>query len=443
VPLAFEVKEMKIALIGPNPTNNLYHIGVSLRRSGHKVVLFNDSWYISDQPVWHHRSIELPSSHPLLSGFSGPEGLELMRQIERDLEWENPDWVKRFYEDFTYSGRLSAKALRIAFSLSYGYTIFRRLLNSSSKRMLKRAYQSLIKMLTEIEEYDLIIAIGSFDLYAYLIGKPYAIVAYGPESPENVLAKKDKIGPMRGARWILTSGALMLQYLKQLGLESKFKFLPLPVDTDLYRPMDRTDLCDISSRLDSISLEGKFVFLVPSRLDFAYKGIDKVIRAFKRLVKYHDRARLILIKWGVDAEKVERLIESLDLQGFCALYPNMLSDPKLVRLYNYADVILDQFPKTLGEAGRMGALGDVGRKVLATGKPLISSFDSAANSPIYDELPPVIYAYTEKEICKAMAELIENPKYVNEIGKKGRNWCLKYHGPDTANRLVEILDKMR
>jgi len=364
--------------------------------------------------------------------------------MERDLEWENPDWVKRFYEDFTYSGGLSAKALRIAFGPSYGYTIFRRLLNSSSKRMLKRAYQSLIKMLTEIERYDTIIATGGSVLYAYLIGKPYVLVPYGSETyPEKVRARKDRIRPLQKASAILTSGATRVQFLRQLGLESKFKRFMIPVDTDLYRPMDRTELCNVFGRLDSVSLEDKFVFLVPSSLYFAYKGTDKVIRAFKRLVKSHDRARLILIKWGVDAEKVERLIGSLNLQGVCALYPNMLSDPKLVRLYNYADVILDQFPSALGEAGRMGGLGDIGRKVLATGKPLITSFDSAANSQTYDELPPVVDAYTEEEIYNAMVELIENPGYVNEIGKKARNWCLKYHGPDTANRLMEILDKMR
>jgi len=367
-----------------------------------------------------------------------------MRKIERDLEWENPDWVKRFHEDFTYSGGLSARALRIAFSPSYGYTIFRRLLNDSSKRMLKHSYQSLIKMLTEIERYDAIIATCGSILYAYLVGKPYVLVTCGSEIfPENVRARKDRMRPLQNARLILTSGATIVQFLEQLGLGSKFKRFMIPVDTDLYRPMDRTELCNGFSRLDSVSLEDKFVFLVPSRLDFVYKGPDKVIRAFKRLVKSHNRARLILIKWGVDAEKVGCLIESLNLQGVCVLYPNMLSDPKLVRLYNCADVILDQFPNAPGEAWRMGGLGDIGRKVLATGKPLITPFDSAAHSQIYGELPPVIDAFTEEEIYKAMVGLIENPSMVNEIGKRARNWCLKYYGPSTANKLMEILDKIR
>ncbi len=432
---------MRIAIIGPNPANFLYYIGVSLQRLGHEVVLFNDSWYISDQPIWHHHEIELPPSHPLLSGFSGPKAIELMRKIESDLGWENPEWVKRFYEDFTSSGGVSAKALSIAFSPSYGYYIFRRLLTNYSKHLLKRAYQSLIKMVSEIEQCDVVIATGEFGLYAYLVGKPYVMIPYGTELfPEYALSRKERLRQLQGARLILASGATMLQFVKQLGLESKFRNWLVPVDLDLYRPMDRTEIGDIFNSFGSITLEGKSVFLVPSRLDLAYKGTDKVVRAFKRLVKSYDKARLILIKWGVNTHKIENLIESLNLQGFCVLYPNVLSDPKLVKLYNYVDAVLDQFPNSLGD---LGIMGDIGRKVLATGKPLISSFNSIANSAIYDELPPLIHAHTEDEIYRAMVEVIENPSYANELGKKARNWCLRYHGSDTTNKLIEILNRIR
>ncbi len=432
---------MKIALMGPNPSNFLYDIGVGLRRLGHEVVLFNDSWYISDQPIWHHREIELPSSHPLLSGFSGPKAVELMRQIERDLDWQNPGWVKRFYENFTSSGSISAKALSIIFSPSYGYIIFRRLLTNYSKSLLSHSYKSLIKMLTEIEQCDIAIVSGDFALYAYLIGKPYVMIPYGTEVfPEYALSRKDRIIQVQGARLILSSGALMLQFVKQLGLESKFRNYLLPLDLDLYRPMDKAEIGNVLSSFNPISLENKFTFLITSRSNFALKGTDKVIRAFKKLVKYNDKARLILIKWGSDTEKVEHLIESLNLQGFCILYPNMLSDPKLAKLYNSVDVVLDQFPTHLGD---LGVIGDIGRKVLATGRPLITSFNSAANSLIYDELPPLIHAYTEDEIYRAMVELIENPSYANELGEKARNWSVRYHGPNAANKLVEILNKIR
>ncbi len=430
---------MRIAIIGPNPGNDHYNIAVWLRKMGHDLTVYNDSWYISDQPVWHHRNLELPSSHPLLTGYSGPKAITLLHTMEDELQWQNPDWIKRFYDDFSTSNKWSLKEIYNIFHPRFGYRIFRLMLNDYSSKLLTKSYSSLLKMLSDIKEHDVILAAGSCILFAYLSSKPYLVYPYGTEVfPEYVQNKPHKIIPLQNSAAILSYHIHIHEYLTQLGLGQKSHPFQTPVDADLYRPKDLNPN-DILPLELARKVQNKFIFFLPSRLDFAEKGTDRVLRAFKRLTKKTDKVFLIVLKRSTEADRAVELAQTIGILDYCTFIPSMLSEPRLADFYNLADVVVDQFSARFTKGG----IGGIGRNVLATGKPLLSALNMEAHATIYKEPPPIVSAYDEESIYKSMLDLVESPNYAKEIGKKSRDWAIKYHGENAVRALIELFYKIK
>jgi glycosyltransferase involved in cell wall biosynthesis len=170
--------------------------------------------------------------------------------------------------------------------------------------------------------------------------------------------------------------------------------------------------------------------LMPSRLDFEVKGSDKALRAFARLVKTRQDVFLVMMGWGVDLGKAKKMIALLGISDHIYFHPYVVSKPRLVRLVNAVDIILDQF-------GSTGAYGTTTIETMSCGKPLIINIDWQKMQQFFDSKPPVMYANTEDEILEAMLILC-NSESREDVGKKEREWVISNHSAE--KNLSEVIE---
>ncbi len=102
---------------------------------------------------------------------------------------------------------------------------------------------------------------------------------------------------------------------------------------------------------------------------------------------------------------------------------------------NLADIVVDQFI--------FGSVGLIGLEALSCAKPLIAFIYKDLYSQLYGEAPPIMGAQDEDSIYNALRRLIESKELLDEVGRKGRDWIMKYHNADKfAKKCIRIYNSI-
>lgn len=308
---------------------------------------------------------------------------------------ETPDWVKVVHT-FKKSGLREIKLLYIL-----------------SKRL---------------KDYDIIFCHGLSSMYPYLLGInnyiPYdaGLIRYLP-------IRKDSLLPYKRSKFTKLAYSILLRSYKSAPFilftnpdtlplfhdwHSKLKFVPFAINTERYKSMPKQGWFDKN-----------IVFFMPSRHHWKEKGNDKAILAFARFNKNNPNSLLILIKWGIDWDKSNELIELLGIEKKVIIkFP--MSKLKLIQLYNEADVILDQF--------NLGSWGTATPEAMSCEKPVIMYYEPLVINECFGSLPPLLNAQTEDEIFNRMEQFID-PEVRLKVGKESHEWVKKTHDP---NLVVDV-----
>jgi glycosyltransferase involved in cell wall biosynthesis len=207
----------------------------------------------------------------------------------------------------------------------------------------------------------------------------------------------------------------------KLGL-TDVRYHRLPLDTDKYRPMD----------LPRLLPEAPLIFLVASSLDWKIndpgewrygKATDRFFRAFARWVREGGKAKLAVIRWGIDAEPAERLVGELGLTDHIVWLEPVDNKPQLIALYNRCDVVVDQF--------EVGSFGWVSLEAMACARPTMVYLWDQGQLEAYGEKAPVFNCQTEDEIYTQIVRA-NSPQERTEIGRKARDFILRHHSPEVA-----------
>ncbi len=76
---------------------------------------------------------------------------------------------------------------------------------------------------------------------------------------------------------------------------------------------------------------------------------------------------------------------------------------------------------------------------MSCSKPVVISFKHESVAWCFKEAPPLVSAFNEEEVCEKIRLLSNDKELCEDIGKKGREWILKYHSSDlVANRLIDV-----
>ena len=211
---------------------------------------------------------------------------------------------------------------------------------------------------------------------------------------------------------------------ERLGL-SNYVFVPHPVDETKYKPQ-RSEVGEaVRSRLGATLL-----LFAPARHDWNVKGNDVILKGFAEAVRRGVDACLVAANWGADLAKSTQLAGDLGVASRIE-WVEPLHKTDLVRYYNAADVVLDQFV--------LCTFGTTVPEAMACGVPVISRFDEDVHRWCFEEMPPVVQAESAAEIGDAIAKLCSDRELRQSVGERSRLWVERHHGWDlVSERLLSV-----
>jgi len=210
---------------------------------------------------------------------------------------------------------------------------------------------------------------------------------------------------------------------RELGVEH-YTFVPHPVDEDVWKP----ESPDASAGLRA-QYGAEHLLLAPARQNWRLKGNDKYLRAFHRLVQDGLDARLIITMWGQEVDRTRRLVHELGISDHVS-YLGPLPEKGLLRFYNAADLVLDQF-------GDCGTFGLITPKAMACGTPVVINYRPELHEWCFPEHPPVVSAFTEEEIYRALKHYLTDSDQRSALAREARRWVCRHH---SKKLIVERLD---
>jgi len=344
----------------------------------------------------------------------------------RELSWTMPAWVKRIesasrwqvLQDCARSPALATRAL----------TECRR---SWPGVKLTLRNMSLLKALSEI---DFIAVYGEGAIHAGLAHVPFVAIPFGGDLTISAF-RADTLGEMLRAAYakacrILVGDPDFIDCLARLGLPDRWTFFPCPIDTDRYAP-GSASLHDVVEHVLPDSWRDSFIFFMPSRQDFYWKGTDKPLKAFLRLSRERDDVLLITPAWGADTTNALELVEESRGESQVVFLPHVLSKPHLIDLYRVANLVVDQFA--------LGSYGTSTLEAMACGKPVLTHIDADKYRPYLTCLPPNLQAMSEQAILEKMRWAVENRDLLPDVGRESREWVVAEHNRRPIALLEDII----
>jgi glycosyltransferase involved in cell wall biosynthesis len=279
-------------------------------------------------------------------------------------------------------------------------------------------------------KYDLIHACATDPIYAMLAmpDRPYIAFEHGTlrdlpfeNSPQGRLLSL----AYRKARKVIITNPDTISSAEKLGIKD-YVFIPHPLDEAKYAPRETPVSKELRKRYNI-----DHILFCPTRHDWAVKGTNIAIEGFGKYIKAHNKkALLILTLWGQDIKRSKRLIGDLGIKEYILWVP-VLNETRHVEYLNAADIVLDQMI--------LPSFGAIACKAMSCAKPVITSFRSEANQWCFEESPPLVSAFDKDDVCRNITQLLHDSEHRDEIGKKAREWILKYHSSGlVADKLIKV-----
>jgi glycosyltransferase involved in cell wall biosynthesis/SAM-dependent methyltransferase len=190
--------------------------------------------------------------------------------------------------------------------------------------------------------------------------------------------------------------------------------------------------CDFRDRLgldEATPLIGIFGFLKP------YKRIAESLRAFRRLIRVHPQAKMILVGEPHPEMQLQSLIRSLDL-GSQVRVLGFRPIEEFVGYVAACDIVLNLRYPTVGE--NSGTL----MRALGLGKAVIvSEVGSFSELPDTICLKTPVDATEEDHLFEYLNLLVSRPDTADALGAKARKWVqTECTWPQVARRYAEFLE---
>jgi glycosyltransferase involved in cell wall biosynthesis len=291
--------------------------------------------------------------------------------------------------------------------------------------------------------YPLIQAYSLDPIYVMLNnpGQPFVCFEHGTlrEFPfENSARGRLYALAVKKAEQLVITNADCNRSADRLGL-TNYTFIPHPVDEETLHPGESP----LRERLHA-EHQCDLVFLAPARHHWKncppglenswFKRNDILIRALGAFFKERPsiKALVVFFNWGQEVELSKQLIAEMGFADRVRWEP-ISSRPVMREYYNAADIVFDQFN------GGIGTFGTVVPESLACAKPVLLNYKKELHTWCYPEVPPAINAASPEEIAQTVSRLVDNPHDRLELGRRGREWFLRYHSSQiVASRHIEM-----
>ena len=370
--------------------NNLYVFAKALHAAGRDVCFVRDRGdsYPFSQPVWQDAPLTLAYENLINPRFDA----DRWTTIERECGWQAPDWL--------YDPLHATETRRTSVG------------GSIPIRMLARRWQRnggpWGHALETLRQADVaIVTTVAGALMAAASSLPYAILPHGGDIrlaagvadwPRNVRDKlrhalyccalRDAFLRAKSGRQPQPQGqcnrADLFSLLDQFISRLRFARVAIPSDVVPRRPAPerRRVLSELLERFGVRMPAQPLCGLIPSRVDYHWKGHDLFLHALAR--RPGADIHWYVSGWGVDYPKAQEFVIENRLQHCVTFLPVALSRPFLDEFMLAADLCVDQF--------RMGTYGTTTVEAMTHGCPVVMWIDDEAFSARGWEPPPVLNA---------------------------------------------------
>ena len=266
---------------------------------------------------------------------------------------------------------------------------------------------NVVKMMRN-SKYQLIHSHVELPIFARFSGKKFIAHTLGSDLKEMAFSNSLRGFLLRQAynkaNLVIYSTPDQSPMLDKLKIHHRL-FLPLLRDLRLFKKIQIT----------TNDLSNNFLIFHPTSHIWKSKGNDILIRAFEKFVKFHPNSYLIMIDKGIDSKKSKQLVKNLKIENKIK-FLSRLNSSDLVKYYNLADVVADQFIEP--------GLGGIGMETLSCEKPLLNFCPNNCYQGMYDEPPPVVHAETSDDIYQQLITLLDEQTR-KDIGNNGIKWIDK------------------
>lgn len=427
-------KRLRIGLYG-GMANNMYLFAKAFAAAGQDIVFVRDrtDTYPFSQPVWEDCRLTLP----LADGRSRWTWDE-WRDREAEVGWTAPPWLVDPMRDEPPQVMLRPRKLR------FWQT-------SVAHRGLLRQLQAeplLANILRWFASCDVLVVCGFVgEQMAYLSGRPYMIWPHGgdirlaagyPKTADDdpnrqaLLEQQERMKlAFKYATWIGKDdpkgvGGSYCDTTPALN-GKPLLHVPLPVPqracpAAAARPALRQRLF---AEIGSSAPEARLVAFIPSRIDYFWKGHDRLIEGVAGLADVH----LVLAGWGNDYERARALAEERGSVRRMTFLPCSMSKPVLLEMMSACDLVIDQF--------NLGTYGSIPVEAMAGGVPVMMYIDRPAFEARGWEPPPVLNCRSVEEIRATFARIVDGAVDLEEAGRRASHWHSRFHSPAAV---VQVLD---
>jgi len=278
-----------------------------------------------------------------------------------------------------------------------------------------------ILQLAKSGQYDLLVLYGPFASAGVVLPRSQPYVCFEHGTLRYVPCLREEIDVLlalsyQHADHVLITNADCLDAARTLGLDpARTSWTAHPVDETRFVPGPAPD-------------NDPLVFFCPARSGFLLKGTDKLLYGFRQYVQGMESGRLPravmhLIAGGDDVLETQRLVASLGLAEHVR-WLGALPKCALLRAYQHADVVLDQFSQLIGSYGTITV------EALACGKPVVTWVDAAKHQALGAASPHEVVCLAKRadEIGAWLGRLAQSPRLRADVGAAGRAWVEQHHG---------------
>ncbi len=420
---------MKIGLYG-GLANNCYLFAKALHQAGYDAMFIRDrnDRYAFSQPVWEDAEFVMSYEDVAVSSSLKSDD---WTNIEAKQKWLPPVWLvdpPAAHSEPNYFGALPAWLRSLA----------RRYVNQNRYRL---------GVVVTMQDCDLLLVCGiEASILALVSGRPYIIWPHGGDirmaaglaaPPRNIRARVSfevqkalLIAAYDRAAYVGThdprglggSAGDVRKALRRTSLVH----LPIPLSCGIRasKVERRSRLKALCQRLDLPCLEADAIGLVPSRVDFSWKGHDLLLGALRRAAG-RERLHLIFSGWGKDYDRAKAYVTHHGLEEQVTFLPFSLSKPLLAEFFSLVDFAVDQF-------GFMGTYGTALVEALAAGCPTLMWIDETAFNARGWLAPPVMNAQHERDIVDCLERVASGAIDLEEVSQRSLAWVRRVHAPEVV-----------
>jgi len=276
--------------------------------------------------------------------------------------------------------------------------------------------------------YDVIIAMTEYPIFAMFSGKPYAALSTGSDMRQLYFERSLK-GLLyrlsyKKAKIIIWGEPDKLSLLEKLKVSKKSLFATAPRNVNISpQKIERGDLAD------------KFIIFHPIAQDWELKQNKIFLHAYNKLCSIRDDVHLILSDRGPNIIEAKEILLNEKTRGKFQLIP-FINFNSLQYYYNLSDVVVDQFA--------IGSIGMTSIEAMMYEKPILIKLNEELFKRCYKQIPGgIINVQTEEEIFEALNKLALDKSFRQRLGQKNKEWVEKYWNTDLlTDRYIDICNML-